>query len=126
MRILAADIGGTAIKVGEVTDSGELVSFSEHPSESKQGGPALMERLLRILDGYSGYDRIGISTAGQVDSVKGEILFANENIPNYTGMKIKEMLETRYHVPVAVENDVNAAAIGEGAFGAAKGFKDYL
>ena len=126
MRILAADIGGTAIKVGEVTDSGELVSFSEHPSESKQGGLALMERLLRILDGYSGYDRIGISTAGQVDSVKGEILFANENIPNYTGMKIKEMLETRYHVPVAVENDVNAAAIGEGAFGAAKGFKDYL
>lgn len=39
MRILAADIGGTAIKVGEVTDSGELVSFSEHPSESKQGRP---------------------------------------------------------------------------------------
>lgn len=126
MKILAADIGGTAIKVGEVSGTGELLSFAEHPSDGKQGGPALMERLFRILDGYRGYDRIGISTAGQVDAFRGEILFANENIPYYTGTKVKSLLEAHYHVPTAVENDVNAAALGEGAFGAAKGFSDYL
>lgn len=78
------------------------------------------------MDSHNNYTAIGISTSGQVDSNKGEIIFANDNIPNYTGTKLQKILEHRYAVPVKVENDVNAAALGETHYGAGKQFRDFI
>lgn len=80
----------------------------------------------RILRDFSGFGRIGISTAGQVNPETGCIVYANENLPAYTGCNVKKFFEDRFGVPTAVENDVNAAAIGEAAFGAGQGFSDFL
>ncbi|MBR0575051.1 ROK family protein [Proteiniclasticum sp. BAD-10] len=126
MNILAADIGGTSIKIALVDEQGNITRTQEVPSEGKRGGPQVMKNLKAALDTYEGYEAIGISSAGQVDSEKGMIRYANENIPGYTGMKIREILEERYHVPVKVENDVNAAALGEARFGAGKNYRDFL
>lgn len=126
MKILAIDIGGTMLKIAETTPSGEILSTYEAPSEAKKGGPHLMERLINLIGEYEGYACIGISTSGQVNSEKGEIVYANENIPFYTGMKVKERLEREFGVPVAVENDVNAAALGEAMYGAGQTEKDFL
>lgn len=125
MRIAALDIGGTSIKSGIWNGQG-TTELKEQDTNAKLGGPYVMERALEILKSYGTFDAIGISTAGQVDWEQGSIRYANENIPGYTGMQIRQILEKEFSVPVAVENDVNAAAQGEGIFGAGKGADSFL
>ena len=124
-RIAVLDIGGTSIKSGILAD-GKLQDVREQDTNAKNGGAYVMERAREILRTYGTFDAIGISTAGQVDSRQGCIRYANENIPGYTGMKIRDILQEEFGVPVAVENDVNAAALGEACFGAGRGDRDFL
>lgn len=126
MEILAADIGGTYTKLCLCDQQGNLRQFQEFETESSKGGPHVIHRLLDKMAEYEGYDAIAISTAGQVNPEEGCIIYANENIPDYTGMKVREMIEARLGRPVKVENDVNAAALGEAYFGAAQSFSDFL
>ena len=126
MKILAFDIGGTEIKYGFCDDNFNLSEKNSIPTNAHEGGKRIVERIIEITKDLGGADRIGISTAGQVDSVKGEIIFATETLPGYTGMKIKEIIEAETGIPTAVENDVNSAAMGEAAFGAAKGCPNFI
>ncbi len=125
MRIAVIDIGGTNIKSGMWEDE-EIKEMKETATNAKLGGEHVMNRVLEILRGFEDFQAVGISTAGQVDSDKGMILYANDNIPGYTGTKIKEIIEGEFHVPVAVQNDVNSAAIGEAFYGAGRGQSDFL
>lgn len=125
MKIVALDIGGTSIKSGLwVNDT--LENLKERDTEALKGGEHVLQRAIELISEYESFDAIGISTAGQVNSKEGVIRYANENIPGYTGMRIKERLEERFKVPVVVENDVNAAAIGEAHFGGGREFNDFL
>lgn len=126
MKVLAFDIGGTAVKIGIINEKGEILESREVPTLAKEGGEALLKRILNIIGEYENIDRIGISTAGQVDVEKGRIIFASDNLPGWTGMEIKSRVEETYRIPTAVENDVNSAAIGEVYYGAAIGEKSFL
>ncbi|MDE5696586.1 MAG: ROK family protein [Lachnospiraceae bacterium] len=128
MTTMVLDIGGTAIKSGLYAD-GALADIRETPTEASKGGAHVVQRAKEIIASYqqhTSFQRIGVSTAGQVDPVRGQIIYANENIPGYTGTRLGEILEQEFHVPTAVENDVNAAAIGESVFGAGKDHKDFV
>lgn len=126
MKILAFDIGGTEIKYAFCDENFNLSEKNSVPTNAHEGGKRIIERVVEIIKDCGGADRIGISTAGQVNSVKGEIVFATDTIPGYTGTKIKEIIEAETGIPTAVENDVNSAAIGEAAFGAAKGCPHFI
>lgn len=126
MAILGIDIGGTSIKVCKTDKEGNIEVFEEHESFGKQGAEKLMQRLLGIVSNFEGVEKIGISTAGQVNHLDGSIIYANDNIPGYTGMQVKSIVQKRFGVPVKLENDVNAAALGEKYFGAGKKYPDYL
>lgn len=124
-KIAALDIGGTSIKSGIWTGE-SLLEQREQDTNAKKGGPYVMERAKEILREYGDFDAIGVSTAGQVDPHRGCIRYANENIPDYTGMEVQRILEQEFGVPVAVENDVNAAAVGEAIFGEGADSSDFL
>lgn len=126
MKILAFDVGGTEIKYGVFDEKFNLTEKNSFPTNAFEGGRRIVERIIETAKTFEGIDRIGISTAGQVDSVKGEIIFATDSLPGYTGTKIKEIIEAETGIPTAVENDVNSAAIGESVFGAAKGYSDFI
>ena len=77
MKILTLDVGGTAIKTALMND-GVMENPHEMPSEAKQGGPVVLQNIQKIIDACGDFDAIGISTAGQVDSEQGSIIYANE------------------------------------------------
>lgn len=127
MKILSVDIGGTAIKYGLIDETFAVLEFHEIPTEAHLGGAHLMQKLLGIVGTYYGsIDCVGISTAGQVNSKEGRIIFANDTIPHYTGTEIRKIINDKYDIPVSVENDVNSAATAEAIFGSGKGCSDFI
>ena len=125
MKILVFDIGGTSIKHSSCVD-GNLFPVKETPTNAHLGGPHIIKTICSLIEQEENYDAIGISTAGQVNAKTGSIIYANKNIPDYTGIQIRQILEERFHVPVMVENDVNSAAMGEAIYGAGKSYDDFL
>lgn len=123
------DIGGTFIKYGVVREDGVILTngkFKTPNSNCYINIPKiLIEYINKIRKNYS-IESIGISTAGQVDSIKGEIIYATDNLPNYTGTKLSEIIGNKTGLKCSVENDVNAAGLGEMWKGAGVNKKNFV
>jgi predicted NBD/HSP70 family sugar kinase len=127
MNYLCFDIGGTSIKYGVAEVKGSLLLKGEVPNVIMQKGvKGFVENLVNLVNHYrQEYDLQGIavSTAGVVDPGKGTILYAPKYFPGYPGTNLQELLEKRTGLTCTVENDVNAAALGEYWLGAGHGAK---
>lgn len=114
--ILTLDIGGTQIKAGLINSEGQLIEKSKHDTNVKSENFNMLDRISKIInekiEEYD-IDGIAISTAGVVDFNNGKIVFANKNIPNYTGTEISKYIYEKYGLSSTVENDVNCALLGE-------------
>ncbi|MBR7554381.1 ROK family protein [Allobacillus sp. SKP8-2] len=125
----AIDIGGTSIKYGVLDNHGKVLTKSKTPTDVKGGGPAILNQvkdLVRELQADYELSGIAVSTAGQINRKEGTVIYATDSLPNYTGLNIKEILESEFGVPVTVDNDVNCAAMGEYWKGAAKQVDQFL
>lgn len=115
------DIGGTDIKYGVITQSGELVFKSMMPSRGAQGGRLILEDIIttvhQLKATYAGQG-IAISSAGVINSKTGEVLSATNAILDFIGLNIIEILESALNLPVSVMNDVNSMALCEYHLGA--------
>lgn len=119
----AVDIGGTKVAVGIVNECGQLLSHKEAPSDSDNyaNGLATVVDLLRDTAKETGTDiaGIGIGSTGPVDPFTGqfgEIDF----LPGWRGKNPVDDLTRIFRVSVALENDADAAAMGEAGWGAGK------
>lgn len=126
MNILTFDIGGTNIKYALCNEKFILTDRHTVATEAHKGGQELVNKIISIIESYDNIDRVAVSTAGQVDSENGIVVYSTDNIPYYTGMMVKKLIENKTGIPTYVENDVNAFALGEAEFGAGKGKRDFL
>lgn len=126
-KYICIDIGGTSIKYGVIRADGVLEQTASTPTLAMQhGGPGIVRTVTGIVAEQMQrctLSGICISTAGMVDCDAGKITYAAPLIPNYTGTEWKRILEEQFHLPCAVENDVNCAGLAEYYAGAARGSK---
>ncbi|MCM1114373.1 MAG: ROK family protein [Clostridium sp.] len=126
MKILSFDIGGTNIKYALCNENFVISDKHTIDTEAHKGGQELVNKIISIIEQYDNIDRVAISTAGQVDSDNGIVVYSTGNIPYYTGMMVKKIIENKTKIPTFVENDVNAFALGEAEFGAGKDKQNFL
>ncbi len=122
--IAAVDIGGTKIAVGMVDDDGRLLKRLETPTDAELGYAMALNRitiLLRQVVDSTGVEitGIGIGCTGPVDPYTGEIGDVNF-LPGWRGGPLVADLSRLFRVKVAMENDADAAALGEAGWGAGK------
>jgi len=119
------DIGGTKIAVGIVDDRGVVLSKTEAPTHGERGysdGLARIRDMLRDVASQAGVEisGIGIGSTGWVYPFTGE--FGDVDfLPAWKGCNPVKDLERAFGVRAALENDGDAAALGEAGWGAGRG-----
>jgi glucokinase len=118
--VIGVDLGGTKIAAGLVDGDGGVRERRERmtPTESQE---ALLEALEEAVAELLGADvaAVGIGVPSIIDRTTGRAL-GSVNIP-LDDVDLDDRLRARFGLPVAIENDANAAAFAEWRFGAGQG-----
>ena len=129
--ILAADFGGTTIKLGIVREKqiaarSRLDACADRPmTERLEAVASEWERLLKE-DGYTPADCAGVALALPflADPKRPRVLGEFGKFPGATAIDFAEWSEARLGLPMALENDLRVALLGEWSAGAARGMND--
>lgn len=131
-RIVAVDLGGTTYTVALVDTEGRIELKEEYDTRSEEGPERVLARIaeaIRKLLSDAGLTLadvrgIGLGIPGLHDTRRGVCLYASnlrwENVP------VRDHFAASFGVPVAIENDVRCAALGEQHFGAGRGVGDMV
>lgn len=122
---LALDVGATKVAAAVVGPSGEIgprgqLSVADHPAD-------LFEAVVALAEGVrAGHEVevVGVGCAGPMR--RGGERVSPLNIPAWRDFPLREGLADALGLPVWIEGDARALALGEGRFGAARGVDDYL
>ncbi|WP_207782670.1 ROK family protein [Phytoactinopolyspora limicola] len=125
------DIGGTTTSAVVIGDDGAIVAEASLPTPAREGGTAMFRTAVRVCEmamsrGRFELTAVGVGAAGVIDPADGSILAASNSFRDWAGYPLASDLRMALHVPVVVENDVNAFIEGERRIGAARGLDDVL
>ena len=125
--VIGADLGGTKIELGLVDPADRIVARKRISTEAERGPANVVERIAACVNELSAYlpvhERIaamGMCTPGPVDHVNG-ILLDPPNVRGLHHAPLGALLTERLGIPVRLEHDAKAAALGEFYFGAGRG-----
>jgi len=126
----ALDIGGTKIACGIVRADGTVLAESSFATQPELGAERQMLKAaetLREQQSSLGVDLagIGIGCTGPVypqTGLVGDVPF----LSGWNGFGLVDFLQARFHIPTFLENDADAALLGEVHFGAGRGCETFI
>ncbi len=129
-RVIAIDLGGTQVRVALV-EGHQIQSRAALKTDISGGPAAILDQIVALIDHVGeGQDKnsivgVGLSSAGPIDTEAG-IILGIPTIPGCEGFPIRQALSDRMGLPVQIENDAIAAALGEWRHGAGRGFRNLV
>ena len=127
-QVIGVDLGGSAIKLGRFTQSGQCLADLAVPTPQPSTPEAVIEAMgdaIASLDPHREAVAIGVGTPGPADAT-GRIARVAINLAGWHDVPIADALEAKTGRPVTVANDANCAGLGEAWLGAGRTFKDVL
>ncbi len=128
---IGVDLGGTNFRTAAVDRQGNILDRITRPTNSLEGREAIVSSIvvaIKELRGRCHADElmgIGVALAGFIQMDKGVIL-TSPNIPAFENFAARDEIGSRLGIPVILENDANAAAIGEKWIGAGRSVNDLV
>lgn len=127
---VGVDLGGTNIKIGIVSSDGKILKKTSLKTGAENGPEHVIENIITGIQSVLGSDKykikgIGIGCPGVINLKKGTV----ENPPNLPGwkkIKLGSIIQKKFKIPTSIENDANAAAIGEMIFGSGKKYSSFI
>ncbi len=122
--VLAADLGGTNIRVARVSSSGRI-SHHRRALTPPDGGVAVVDALVSLLEEipHKGVRALGVDVPGLAYQ-SGDVWAPN--LRGWKRMPLGARLRERLHLPVVVESDRNALVVGEAWKGAARNCRNVI
>ncbi len=131
--ILALDFGGTKLTaavtpIQDKRESPSRLNLKRLPSSPGADAQYDINTMLglgqELLNGKIPA-AVGVSFGGPVDFKKGTVRLSH-HVPGWENVALQQLLEAEFSAPARVDNDANAAAIGEYHFGAGQGYSDLM
>jgi glucokinase len=124
----ALDLGGTKLRAVVADLEGNVVGEIIQASEAYRGPESVIGRMIETLEEsaaeagvkVSQLRAVGVASPGALDLVHGLVQGAPQ-LPGWDGVPLVEIMSKRLGLPVLLENDANAAALGENRFGVGRG-----
>jgi len=130
-KIISVDFGATFIKLGKLSLTGAIIEKDFFPTREFKTRDSLISNIVEKVSVLIGKDKpkvlgIGVGMPGPVDYDRG-VIYNLTNVKGWKNVHLKAILKKKFKgLPVFIDNDANAAALGEAQWGAAKGCKDIV
>lgn len=124
------DIGGTKCSIALINDKGSILdkiyTCAHVDLEEKEMIRLLVTHIREILARNdlkeTDLPGIGIGCAGHIRYRDG-VIITTSNLRGFKNYPLREAIQAHFQIPVILDNDTNAQALGEHRFGAGKGFE---
>ena len=126
--VAGIDIGGTNISIAVAETGGEVVSKRQLPTQSSLGPFSAFDKMSEAIEKMLAeepfdLEAVGVGSPSPIDVRKG-LIMSPSNLLEWAEFPIVDLLNDRFGVPVKLENDANAAAVGEYIYGAGRGYRN--